>query len=445
MVFAEKRGKVLGDGQRKSVLIILLVVFTVLLVSGGIYFYIDNQAVSSEIEAIDSARYSDAVYEKGAQDEAKGVPLVLGNIEELKDNIYHTPMGFSIISYSEKWTGEKLVDIYNELLNNEHGEEMLYVAEVVIYPGASSIDQKEYIVAGTQSSKEENYLVFLDIPAVIPESLKYSINPTVSVIELYNMDTFDSVQEAARTIAHEYGHHYTIHYFMQNDDAVLDSEYYRIRNIVDIDHEVFYSDAQSYYDNHAWDIYEIAAEDYVQLMGSPNAKIKKEYYDNYDLLRAGKDTYDLVFDDRAVNVFPQENIFIPLADEIEGLREYYYSFIGEDEEYESLPDVDFNIKIAKKSSNGYRYYNITWDKPISDKDAMYSLVCYDKNGNIYRPVKTISGDEKAIARVGTPSIVRGNYIYWWSDDIPKENRIFKVYLVLPDGRLQASEPFYVDF
>jgi len=81
----------------------------------------------------------------------------------------------------------------------------------------------------------------------------------------------------------------------------------------------------------------------------------------------------------------------------------------------------------------------------TDPDALYTLVCYDSDGNAYWPVRTVYGDEEAIARVGSPAIRVGNGIYWWPDGIPDENRYFKLYLLLPDGRMIASEPFYVDF
>jgi hypothetical protein len=400
---------------------------------------------SNEIAAIDTAEYSDMKADKGAQYEAKGIALSAEVSEELGDNIYQTPMGFSIVSHSDKWTGEKLVDIYNELQSNKHGDEMMYVGEVDVYPGASDMDTGNTVVPGTQSSKQENYPVFFDLPALVPNSLKYAINPRVSVIKLYNMDKYDSAAQAAKTIAHEYGHHYTMYYFLKNDEAAVASEYYKLRDLGNIGHEVIFKDWNSYMENYDWDIYEIAAEDYVELMGSPNARITENYKDIYDILLVGNDNYKVAADDRTVNLFPQKNIFIPLADDINGLRDYYYSFIGLDNSLPQLEPANFDLAMKKRTKNGYTYYDITWSKTSTDKNALYTLVCYDTKGNVYWPVKTVYGDGEPTAMVGTASVIRGDYIYSMSDNVPKEDRIFKLYLLLPDGRMQASEPFNADF
>lgn len=431
--------------QKKSHILWFFVVLLFIAIGGAVYFYLDREMTSGEIAAIDSAEYFDMTMQKDAQYEAKSISLSAETNEQLSDKIYKTPMGFSIVSNSDKWTGEKLVDIYNELLNNKHGDEMMYVSEVDIFPGASDMDSGNTVVAGTQSSRQENYPVFFDLPAIVPNTLKYAINPKVSVIKLYNMDKYDSAAQAAKTIAHEYGHHYTMYYFLQNDDAALTSEYYKLRGLAGIGHDVIYKDWDSYMENYDWDIYEIAAEDYVELMGSPNARITENYKDVYQILMTGKDGYKVAADDRTVNLFPQKNIFIPLADDVQGLRDYYYSFIGLKNDMSALAPANFDLKMEQHSSNGYTYYNITWTKTSTDKNALYTLVCYDSKGNVFWPVKTVYGDEEPTAMVGTASTIRGNYIYSMSDDVPKDDRIFKLYLLLPDGRMQASEPFSADF
>ncbi len=422
-----------------------MTVLLILVIGGAVYFYLDNEMVSGELAAIDSFEYNVTNADKGAQYELRGLPLTAEVKEKLNDDTYQTPHGFSIISYSEKWKGTKLIEIYDELLKNMHGDEMMYVGEVAVYSGKSQRDSEDTEVAGTRSARHDKYPLFFDMPFIVPESLKYTIKPKVSVIELFNMDRYDSADQAARTIAHEYGHHYTMYYFLKDNESALESEYYQLRGIKELGREVIFADWDEYMENYEWDLYEMAAEDYVQLMGSPNAKIQREYMDKYDLLRSGKEKYDPVIDDRTVNVLPQENIYIPLADEVEGLESYYYSFIGEEKQLMPLEKADFNIKMRRKVSNDRVYYNITWDKTSTDKDALYTLVCFNSDGEPYWPVKTVRGDEEPIARVGTPSIIKGTMLHWWSDNIPDEDRIFKLYINLPDGRMQSSEPFYADF
>ena len=81
----------------------------------------------------------------------------------------------------------------------------------------------------------------------------------------------------------------------------------------------------------------------------------------------------------------------------------------------------------------------------TDPGALYTLVCYDTDGELYYPVRTVYGNEEPIARVGTPANKKGNWIYWWPDGVTDEDRVFKLYLLLPDGRMLASEPFNVEF
>ena len=68
-----------------------------------------------------------------------------------------------------------------------------------------------------------------------------------------------------------------------------------------------------------------------------------------------------------------------------------------------------------------------------------------RTGNFYWPIRTVHGNEDPNAVVGEYAMQMGGYVDWCSNHVPEEDRIFKLYLLLPDGRMQASEPFYVDF
>lgn len=435
-------------GRRKNTIPLLLIILFVIALLAAAFFYYNKNIIAQKIETIDTADYTANHIEVAEKKEREtlGVSLSQHTEASLGDDTYLTPLGFTIVSYSSKWTGEKLVDIYDELLNNKHGNEMRYISKVVVHPGRSELGTNDSVVAGAHTTKTEDYTVFFDLPGFVPPSLKYNLSSTLSVIELYNMDSFDTVDEAARTIAHEYGHHYTMHYFMRNDEAVKKSDYYNLRNFATYEQPIFYDDPDVYFDNHQWSIYEIAAEDYVQLLGSPNAKKTKRYMDIYDVLMHSHDkVYYAKGDETTVNVFPQENIYIPLADEVNGLRDYYNSFINQSSDFEPLESVDFNLSIEKHHKSGYTYYDIKWDKPTTDKDALYTLVCYDMDGNIFMPVKTVFGDKNAIAKVGTVSKLSGTTLTTCTNSITDEDRYFKLYLIYPDGRMQSSELFYADF
>jgi hypothetical protein len=183
-------------------------------------------------------------------------------------------------------------------------------------------------------------------------------------------------------------------------------------------------------------------------MGSSTGKNTREYLDVYDLLtNYGEDDYQSVYNDTTVNVFPQENINIPLADEISGLRDYFCGFINLENDMAPLEPADIGISISKKSVLGSPYYEITWDKTSTDPGAVYTLVCYDMDGNIFSVVRTVNGGEEAIARVGNYAVLVGNQIRTvdYERDITETDRYFKIFVLLPDGRMQSSKLFYVDF
>jgi len=432
--------------KKKNHIAILFSILLVIAVGAGVYVFLMRGWAQSGIDDLVNDDYTPVTALKESAREMKGSPI--SQKAEYPDavDIYQTPTGFPIVSYSQKWTGSKLVDVYNELLLNKHGKEIGSVSAVLLYPGESSLNT-DSSVAGTHVTEKKQYAMFVDLPGIIPDSLTYHLDSTQSTIELYNMDNYDAVSQVSRTISHEYGHHYTMYYFMPDDEAAKSSEYYRLRNIGSFDHEVFFDIDSDYYENHMWSVYEIAAEDYVQLMGSPTAKQTKEYLDIYDVLdnySKNKD-YTAYADSTTSNVYPQENIYIPLADEVNGLRDYFLSFIGETSGLTDIGDADFNLSMTPHETYGYTYYDITWDKTTADKNALYTLVCFNTNGDIFVPVRTVHGDETPVARVGTAVKLSGITITKLVNGITDEDRLFKLYVTWPDGRMQSSEIFHADF
>ncbi len=433
------------EHKKNRTALFFAIVFVIVLAVGA-YLFLSKMWAEFEMASLINADFSPSQAVNKEQVDAPGLPVSKENEYPSAVDYFKTPMGFSVVSYSQNWTGEKLEDIYNELAANKHGEEMYAISEVMIYPGESALDSGSS-VAGTHVTQEKDFSVFFHLPGIVPESLQYGIHSTQSTIELYNMDEYADVSQVARTISHEYGHHYTMYYFMQNDEAAKSSDYYRLRGVDGFDHEVLYDIESEYYENHMWSLYELAAEDYVQLMGSPDAKQPREYLDIFDVLNnysKNKD-YKAYADASVSNVYPQENIYLPLADEVDGLRDYYLSFIGEQNDTANLEHADFNLSMSANEQYGYKYYEITWDKTTTDADSLYTLVCFSENGDIYLPVRTVQGNETPIARVGTAVKLSGITLTTLKNGVTDEDRYFKLYVTWPDGRMQSSEMFYADF
>lgn len=432
--------------QKKNRVAMFFAILLLLVLAAGVYLYLSTVWAKSEMNALKSAEFSAIQDVKGDNVAASGLPVSQKMQYPSAVDVYQTPMGFSIVSFSQNWTGDSLKDIYNELTANKHGEEMYSISEVMIYPDESALDSGSS-VAGTHVTQQKNSSVFFHLPGLVPDSLQYDITSTQSSIELYNMDKYDAVSQVARTISHEYGHHYTMYYFMPNDEAAKSSDYYRLRGVDGFNHAVFYDIESEYYENHMWSLFELAAEDYVQLMGSPDAKQQREYLDVYDVLdnyNKYKD-YTAYADASVSNVYPQENVYLPLADEVDGLRDYYLSFIGEHSDAQGLDHADFHLAMAKHEQYGYTYYEITWEKTTKDPGSLYTLVCYSENGDIFLPVRTVRGNETPVARVGTAVKLSGITLTTLKNGVTDEDRYFKLYVTWPDGRMQSSEMFYADF
>ena len=434
--------------QKRSIALRVIFALLILAIAVTSYILIDRHIAIKTMAELINADYSTRVLtaEKIEDTQRAGHALSQRQEETLGTYEYVTPLGFSIVSQSEEWTGQKLVDVYEELLKNKHGDEIMYISKIIIYPGPSDIGLTDSNVAGTHSQERSEYHVFFDLPAFLPQTMEYAFKSNLSVIELYNMDEYDGVSQAAQTISHEYGHHYTMFYFMQSDEATMASEYYSLRGFEGYDHPVFFDTVDEYYANHAWSIYEIAAEDYVQLMGSNTSRKTEEYLDVYDLATNYSDEdYYRSYNDGIVNVYPQENIYIPLADQMSGLRDYFYSFIGDESEMAPLENAVFHLSLNKKSNMGSTYYEISWDKTSTDPNALYTLVCYDMDGNLHSAIRTVQGDETPVARVGKYVVQQGNQLIWYDSDVTEDDRYFKLIVLLPDGRMQSSELFYADF
>lgn len=440
---------------KKNTAGIVFIILALLFFAAAGWLIYEGMAADAQAEKMAAADYSaNRVFaQKGMQADPPGISISQQLPENASDNTYVTPLGFPIISHSEIWKGSKLKEIYEELIKNEHGDEIYKISSVMIFPGAPESGGNELAIAGTHVTEFVQYPVFFHLPGVLPASMEYKIFTRKSIINLYNMDNYDSVIKAARTISHEYGHHFTMYHFMQNDTAARESEYYRLREIDSFGRDVFFEKDEDYYANHMWSIYELAAEDYVQLLGSPNAKQTREYMDIYDMMYSNKEEYKASWNTALYNIYPQENSRLSLADDVPGLRDYFYSFIGKENTYKTQKAFDFKITMNKKSAYGGIYYEITWDKPTNDRDALYTLVCYDKDWNVFLPVRTIKGNQRAIARVG--KVIRkienenGTTMKYPEESkftqITQEDRIFRLYVLWPDGRMQSSKPFNAHF
>lgn len=349
---------------------------------------------------------------------------------------WEAPEGIDLISYSAAWKEEALEQLYLELKNNIHGEEIYYLNSITIEAAANAEANGRYIYnSNKQLVVTTSFAPFLpaDFPVLVPSG----------EIVLYSGDTKARIDQLARTLAHEYGHHFTYYHFLTCQSPW---EYARIRQIADHPRVgLWLEDPEHYMDNWMWEIREIAAEDYVQLLGSPTVKGIVEAKDIDGMLKYYLDnpalSYSRIWQQnmhppRAGNTYPHANFFLPLPAEVPGLKEYFMHFVDPEFTY-TPPDIPRpTLAYTRRSLEGADQYTFTWQPVTDDSGVVYTLMSYNEERNTLVAVKTVRGNDDLQAVVGIAS----RHGYTWNDGLIRENQHFRLYVTLPCGHMVSSDP-----
>ena len=135
---------------------------------------------------------------------------------------------------------------------------------------------------------------------------------------------------------------------------------------------------------------------------------------------------------------------------MEGLAEYFYSFIDEIAP-ETLTDPDFHIRLERHANSynltsGYQtfvHYTVSWDKLFGD-EAVYTLISAEGE-EPFMPIRTVTEDEPAQAEIGCVTASWGSQVSIYDDGLASGTRTFLVTAILPDGRIAVSEPLVFEF
>ena len=355
---------------------------------------------------------------------------------------YLSPEEIRFVSCSEEWDEDKLRELYEELLRNRHGEELNTLERVTVYA------EEDEFAAATHQNTVQTVPVSLRFP-LLPEESIFSFYVEGGQISLYNGDRKTSVAEMAGELSHEYGHHYTLTYLLPGGGSNMDfyRSYAQLRGLNAENAYVRASSAEDYYAHHARFLVEIAAEDYVVLMGSPNAML--EIGDYADL----RDYANGVEGDQYIlrNAAPQENMCLPFATQVPGLAELFYSYVDEEApEYPQTGDIKLRFQqnsVGYDLTTGYRRfisYKLSWEKTLGE-EATYTLICIDPETEESYPIRTVGPGEKAEAEIGEIAESDGSTVSWYSDGLTEGTKRFAVVVTLPDGRVAVSEPVEKSF
>ncbi|MFC0273873.1 hypothetical protein ACFFIX_21035 [Metabacillus herbersteinensis] len=161
---------------------------------------------------------------------------------------YQSPEGILFLSYSQHWDENKLEKLYEELLKNNHGEEIDLLQEVRVR--GESLDTTP---------------------------TRGSFHALTNTITLYQGDTYRDPSDYTETLSHEYGHHFSYFHFKSHHFPF--STYHELRKLKE---EPIRWDAFWNYTNghHKWFPQEIIADDYLLLFGPTHKMEKRDVYTN---------------------------------------------------------------------------------------------------------------------------------------------------------------------
>lgn len=426
---------------------------------------IRDYAVRGELDTQLSARYEiEAFAREAPQGKAWTNPATVpdnaypqqatADSEERVYGSFTAPEGFVLESLSRTWDDDMMESLYEELMANVHGQEIYYLDKVVVHAGGEQTD-----VLGMQQENATQYEIRLSHPTLLPYGLSLNLETKATTIHLYNGDSRTTIESMAGTLSHEYGHHFTNYYFFDMDrpQAWLSSEYAEIRDLPPGRVYGIISDYDDYIANHRWYIQEIAADDYVVLMGSPATRQTLDFYDVYDWMMSdirGTDIPDYSSQTwNAFNAVPHENISIAFPTEVDGLTAFFYSFVDTATPTWPLHDQAITITIKPRSKGyqlvtgykTYRYYEITWNCPYQSGNPLYTLICYDENDELAATIKTVGPDEKGKAIIGNAVYETSKVVYNLDDGLTKGVKRFRVTVVFDDGSVYVSDPLQYDF
>jgi len=369
-------------------------------------------------------------------------------------HLFETPEGFTMVSHSEIWDEYMLIQLYHELMLNTHGDEIEFLHEVIVYPH----EEEDGHALATFSQGITIIEFFIQFPA-LPEDFAIPFPQDIGTINLFGGDINTTIESMANSLSHEYGHLYTFYYMFNaernenesnGNGSLSDTVYARLREAARFNLITNASPGETYLQERFRYLIEIAAEDYVQLMGSPTTRQIVDFVDVRQIVNGAERPESIR---NARNAFPQENLMIPLANDAPGLKDYFFSFISTEPRMpvEEKQEVILQIRrndIEFHLVSGYRtftHYAITWNTPYND--AIYTLVCYDPDDYTGWgiPIKTVRPGQNASAVVGEYVVEWGNQVESLDDGLATGTKVFLVVAMLHDGTLYLSEKLEYTF
>ena len=434
--------------KKPYIFIIVLMLFTVLAGGAAVNHFNSELELFENLSLEARAFFRTRPVQNFTNTAADADPYIYKDHRDDALYLFETPEGFTMVSHSAAWDEYMLIQLYHELLLNTHGDEINFLHEVIVYPH----EEEEGVALATYALGTTTVNFFIQFPA-LSEDFTVPFSQDIGTINLYDGDTNTTIASMANSLSHEYGHLFTFYYMFNvggNEDestgngSLGDTMYARLREAARFNLIMSLSPGEDYLQERFRYLIEIAAEDYVQLMGSPTTRQVVDFVDVRQIINGAERPSSIR---GARNAFPQENLMIPLANNVPGLKEYFFSFIdaGPRVPVEEKQEVSLQIRrnnIGFQLTTGYRtfiHYEITWNTPYDN--AIYTLVCYDPDNYAGwgMPIKTVRPGQNASAIIGEYVVERGNQVESLDDGLASGTKVFFVVAMLPDGTFFMSE------
>lgn len=376
-------------------------------------------------------------YQKHQKTEIKETNYLAGYFNEYIYEDIH------FVTDCENWDDDKLHLVAEELFANTHGDEMKYVEAVVINKGYGSHVGSDYSFYNEYGGLPVSHYNFFH------EESQYYIGHEKGTLYVLNVDEEAEVEDIAQGLSVAYGYHFTHYYFdLEGSSEDENTKYYAIRSR-DCDRLVSeYSSNEQYKEDYNWYLTTIAANDYMYFLGSDNAhRIEsfKELTSMGESLGNFDSEYELYKEvyRNCRNATPHVNVEITMPHRVDGLADYFYSFIDDlPPKYtnvDSVGDIITNIELSAHDT----VYVIEWDVPYKDKDIVYTVVGYDSLGDIVKIIESQDSTSDGYTFYSSQFIVHLNHSrYYFRGGFRKdEDKIFRLLITFPDGTVEVSNPY----
>ena len=270
---------------------------------------------------------------------------------------YKSPEGILFLSYTDTWTEDKLENLYLELINNKHGDEIYNLQEVRVFGEGMASDRYT----------------------------RGQYNALTNTITLYHGDKYIEPTAFREILSHEYGHHFTYYYL--NHHHFPFSKWAKLRGLEDesIQWNAFWNYTSA---SHQWYPQEIIADDYVLLYGPTSPVDLKDVYSNEAFyLKTQHDNQDIsnVLENRQLHRYLEEVTGIP----IDSTR------IIDTPKFKILKDNVLSFNVTEKENVAYRLNLTFFEKDGStytkgDDQEFLTITNEQHQGVITFPLKQIN-------------------------------------------------------